>query len=150
MLNSESSVIKYEAKHLLHKWEGINEKIKGVFLSKIAVAANISDFDTGISNRDSNTLRVLNALEYPQVKFYSDKILISENVISFEGELDFHGVKIKKNIEANYFIKNSSINIEGNFPIQLTDFDIKLPSLMLVKMDNIANIKYKLIFEMNK
>jgi len=155
MLNSESSVIKYEAKHLLHKWEGINEKIKGVFLSKnnggkIAIAANISDFDTGISNRDSNTLRVLNALEYPQVKFYSDKILISENVISFEGELDFHGVKIKKNIEANYFIKNSSINIEGNFPIQLTDFDIKLPSLMLVKMDDIANIKYKLIFEMNK
>ena len=59
-------------------------------------------------------------------------------------------MEIKKNIEANYFIKNSSINIEGNFPIQLTDFDIKLPSLMLVKMDNIANIKYKLIFEMNK
>ena len=85
MLNSESSVIKYEAKHLLHKWEGINEKIKGVFLSKnnggkIAIAANISDFDTGISNRDSNTLRVLNALEYHKVKFYSDKILISENV----------------------------------------------------------------------
>ena len=85
-------------------------------------------------------LRVLGGLKYPQVKFYSDKILISENVIIFDGELDFHGVKIKKKFEANYFIKNNSINIEGSLPILLTNFNIDLPSLMLVKMDDMAKI----------
>ena len=83
MLDSDESSIEYQAKHLLHKWIGINNNVKGVFLlkeddSRIAIAANIADFDSGISNRDSNALRVLDAFNHPQVKFYSDQILISE------------------------------------------------------------------------
>ena len=54
MLIEDESFIQYSAKHLLHKWSGINNNIKGVFLqqndSKIAVSANIADFDSGISN----------------------------------------------------------------------------------------------------
>ena len=68
MLNSEQSVIEYTAKHVLHQWKGINKNVKGIFIkeenSQIAVSANISDFDSGISNRDSNAIRVLNALNY--------------------------------------------------------------------------------------
>ncbi|MDA9106975.1 hypothetical protein N9J98_02120 [Flavobacteriaceae bacterium] len=65
MLNSEKSSIEYNAKHLLHNWNAINKNVKGVFFidenkGKIAVSANIAEFDSGISNRDSNTLRVLN------------------------------------------------------------------------------------------
>ena len=45
MLDTEQSVIEYNAKHLLHAWSGINKNIKGVFLeqskSKIAISANI-------------------------------------------------------------------------------------------------------------
>ena len=152
MLIEDESFIQYSAKHLLHKWSGINNNIKGVFLqqndSKIAVSANIADFDSGISNRDSNSLRVLDAFKYPQVKFYSDQILITEEKIALSGELDFHGIKINKKFEAEYSVNKDSIEIEGNFSIVLTDFDIKLPSLMLVKMDDIANISYKLIFQM--
>ena len=79
----------------------MNEKIKGILVkdqndTRIAVSANISDFDTGNSNRDSNSLRVLNAFDYPQVRFYSDRIVIDEEKISFEGEIDFHGVQIEK------------------------------------------------------
>ena len=50
MLIEEESFIQYSAKHLLHKWSGVNNNIKGVFLqqstSKIAVSANIADFVT--------------------------------------------------------------------------------------------------------
>ena len=153
MIDTEKSFIEYQAKHLLHQWKGINKNIKGEFFlkdkdSKIAVAANIADFDSGISNRDSNSLRVLDAFKYPQVKFYSDQILITEEKIALSGELDFHGIKINKKFEAEYSVNKDSIEIEGNFSIVLTDFDIKLPSLMLVKMDDIANISYKLIFQM--
>ena len=42
---------------------------------------------------------------------------------------------------------SENISIEGSFSIVLTDFDIKLPSLMLVKMEDFADIKFKLIFE---
>tara|TARA_B100000780_G_scaffold86238_1_gene59267 strand:- start:327 stop:878 length:552 start_codon:yes stop_codon:yes gene_type:complete len=154
MLNTKKSSVEYNAKHLLHKWNGKNNNVKGVVYFdnnevKIAVAANIADFDSGISNRDSNALRVLNAFKHPQVRFYSDKILISDNTISFDGELDFHGIKIKKKLEASYIITEKTITIEGGFSIVLTDFNIKLPSLMLVKMDDLADISYKLIFDKN-
>ena len=151
MLIEDESFIQYSAKHLLHKWSGINNNIKGVFLqqndSKIAVSANIADFDSGISNRDSNALRVLNALNYPQVKFYSADISISSDKITFNGELDFHGKKIQKSFDGTYLNTNDKLTIEGEFSVVLTDFDIKLPSLMLVKMDDFADIEFKLIFE---
>ena len=151
MLIEDESFIQYSAKHLLHKWNGINNNIKGIFLqqneSKIAVSANIADFDSGISNRDSNMLRVLNALNYPQVKFYSSDIRINPDKIIFNGELDLHGKKTKKSFEGTYINTNDKLIIEGEFSVVLTDFDIKLPSLMLVKMDDFADVKFKLIFE---
>lgn len=152
MLNTEKSFIEYESKHFLHEWTGKNNKIKGVIFinneeGKIALVANIVDFDSGISNRDSNALRVLDAFKHPQVRFYSDQIIISDNTISFDGELEFHGIKVNKRLDASYFEEVKTINIEGNFSIVLTDFDIKLPSLMLKKIDDFAKISYKLIFE---
>tara|TARA_B110000977_G_scaffold164420_1_gene210947 strand:+ start:5096 stop:5632 length:537 start_codon:yes stop_codon:yes gene_type:complete len=150
MLDSKESVIEYNAKHLLHAWSGINNDVKGVFLeefkSKIAVSANIADFDSGISNRDSNAIRVLNALNFPNVKFFSDDILISSDSIELNGELDFHGKKINKTVRASFTIENNNLIIDGSFSIVLTDFDIKLPSLMLVKMEDLAKINFKLIF----
>lgn len=152
MLNTKKSSIEYNAKHLLHNWNGKNNNVKGVVFFdndgvKIAIAANIAEFDSGISNRDSNALRVLDAFKHPQVRFYSDQILISENTINFEGELEFHGIKVNKKLEASYIITEKTINIEGSFPVVLTDFNIKLPSLMLVKMNDLADISYKLVFE---
>jgi len=151
MLDSKESVIEYNAKHLLHAWSGINNDVKGVFLedskSKIAISANIADFDSGISNRDSNTIRVLNALNFPSVKFFSNEILISSDTIELNGELDFHGKKINKIVNASYIKGIDNLTIEGDFSIVLTDFEIKLPSLMLVKMDDLAKINFKLIFK---
>jgi len=151
MLEIKESFIEYNAKHLLHAWSGINNDVKGIFLeqskSKIAISANIADFDSGISNRDSNAIRVLNALNFPSVKFFSDEILVSSNSVEFNGELDFYGKKINKIVNASYINDNDTIIIEGNFSIILTDFDIKLPSLMLVKMDDLAKINFKLIFK---
>ena len=152
LLNSELSYIEYEAKHPLHAWTGLNKKIKGILVkdqndTRIAVSANISDFDTGNSNRDSNSLRVLNAFDHPQVRFYSDRIVIDEEKISFEGEIDFHGVQIEKSVDADFKIEKNKIEIDGSFSIVITDFDIKLPSLMLVKMDDVAKINFKLIFQ---
>ena len=151
MIIEDESFIQYSAKHLLHNWTGINNSIKGVFLqqndSKIAVSANIADFDSGISNRDSNAIRVLNALSFPSVKFFSDKIIVSSNIIEFNGELDFHGKQVNKIFTASFNKENDILIVEGNFSIILTDFDIKLPSLMLVKMDDLAKINFKLIFK---
>ena len=79
MLKADQSYIKYDAKHVLHAWEGINENIKGVIvkgkeIEKIAIAAQVVDFDSGNASRDAHSLEVLEALKFPTIKFYSEKI----------------------------------------------------------------------------
>jgi hypothetical protein len=69
------------------------------------------------------------------------------NISSCINTIDFHGIKIRKKLEASYVYKEKTVNIEGVFSIVLTDFNIKLPSLMLVKMDDFADLSYKLVFE---
>ena len=72
MLDKEKSNIKYSAKHVLHAWEGINNDVSGVAvynesISKIALAAQVIDFDSGNSGRDSHSLEVLEALKFPNI-----------------------------------------------------------------------------------
>ena len=58
---------------------GVNDNVSGVIIydneiSKIAIAAKVVDFDSGNSGRDSHSLEVLEALKFPNIKFYSDDI----------------------------------------------------------------------------
>ena len=150
LLITDQSVIKYQAKHLLHQWEGVNNNIEGYLNindNKINVSTDIADFDSGMSGRDSKTIKILNALEFPKVKFNSSNIIFTENNISFDGELDFSGVKINKKIDGNYYYENNKLFMNGSFSVILTDFKIKLPSLMFVKMDDLATISYNLVFK---
>ena len=61
MLDKDESYIKYDAKHVLHAWVGINQNIKGVIvkdkkIEKIDIAAQVVDFDSGNSGRDAHSL----------------------------------------------------------------------------------------------
>ena len=94
MINNENSTINYDAKHVLHAWEGINDNVSGVIIydneiSKIAIAAKVVDFDSGNSGRDSHSLEVLEALKFPNIKFYSDDIETEGNAITFNGVKSF-------------------------------------------------------------
>ena len=96
MIDSEKSSLKYDAKHFLHAWSGVNNNIKGVVvydknISKIAVAAEIVDFDSGNSNRDAHSLEVLEALKFPMIKFYSEEIKVVDESLIMNGKLEFHG-----------------------------------------------------------
>ena len=98
MLKTEQSYIKYDAKHVLHAWEGVNKNIKGVIvkneeIEKIAIAAQVVDFDSGNAGRDAHSLEVLEALKYPSIRFYSEKIKTQGDVLIFDGEVEFHGQK---------------------------------------------------------
>ena len=72
MLKADQSYIKYDAKHVLHAWEGINENIKGVIvkdqvIEKIAIAAQVVDFDSGNAGRDAHSLESWRRLNFQQL-----------------------------------------------------------------------------------
>ena len=73
MLDTEKSSIVYYAKHPAHKWSGVNNSPKGVIEidnntpNRIAVKANLADFDSKSANRDANALRIFNAMLFSSV-----------------------------------------------------------------------------------
>ena len=152
MINAEESNINYSAKHVLHAWEGVNDNIKGVIIydgsvSTIAIAAKVVDFDSGNSGRDSHSLEVLEALKFPNIKFYSDKVNSEGNAIIFEGEIEFHGEKKPIKVLASVQESDENIKIDGKFQIIPTEFSVKLPSFMLIEMEDYLNISFSLQFD---
>ena len=85
-VNTNESYIKYEGDHLLHSWEGTNDKVNGLAvldansksLQKLAILLYVRDFDSQNSGRDAHALEVLEALKYPEIKFYSESIKIED------------------------------------------------------------------------
>ena len=153
VLNSENSFITYEASHFLHDWSGTNQNVKGLLIrnqdifQKIAIAMYVRDFDSKNSNRDNNALEILEVLQFPKIKFFSEEIEWKDNEVKFGGELNFHGIELRKNITAKVNLKQNNLLLEGSFDLMLSDFKVPLPSFMLRKMKDEIIIKYQLYFK---
>ena len=151
-LDTKNSFINYDAAHFLHAWSGINKSIKGIItinnkeFQKIAIAMLVRDFDSKNSNRDNNALEVLEVLKFPKIEFFSNEMEMNNNKLIINGEMNFHGIGIKKLIEADTDFKNNKLILSGNFKLILSDFSINRPSFMMKKMDDLIEISYKLHF----
>ena len=153
VLNSENSFITYEASHFLHDWSGTNQNVQGLLIrnqdifQKIAIAMYVRDFDSKNSNRDNNALEILEVLQFPKIEFFSEEIEWKDNEVKFGGELNFHGIELRKNITAKVNLKQNNLLLEGSFDLMLSDFEVPLPSFMLRKMKDEIIIKYQLYFK---
>ncbi|MEK9609087.1 MAG: YceI family protein [Flavobacteriaceae bacterium] len=156
MLDSENSFITYEASHFLHNWSGTNDDVKGVLVEqegsfqKIAIAMYIRDFDSKNDNRDNNALEILEVLKFPKIEFFSEKITTATDSLSFNGELNFHGIKSNKTILASATANENKFVLKGAFKMILSEFEVPLPSFMLRKMEDEIAVKYTLQFKKPK
>jgi len=154
-IQTEESSVKYKGDHLLHSWEGINNNVNGIAIlnpksnkiGKIAILIYVRDFDSGNPGRDAHSLEVLEALKYPEIRFYSQSINIVEDKVNLKGTFNFHGIKIEKELMGNLNRKNEIWEITGNFKLVPTDFGIKLPSFLSVKMENLLDINYSIVLK---
>ena len=153
-IDKNSSEIIYSGKHFLHAWSGKNKKINGLLfidqasneVNKIAVLLYVNDFNSGNSNRDSHSLEVLNALKFPEIRFYSENIISDNDSITFKGNLEFHGKTVSKDILTAVNRKDNKIQLEGNFKISLNEFGIKAPSFMLAEIEDLIDLSFSLEF----
>ncbi len=154
-IDSEVSFITYKGYHLLHSWEGINNNVNGIAIpnlsddriEKLAILIYARDFYSDNSGRDAHALEVLEVLNYPEIRFYSEAIKILDNKVNIKGTFDFHGVKIDKEFSANLKTEISTWEFSGNFKLTPTDFKIELPSFLSIKMKNILDIKYSIVLK---
>ena len=155
---NENSVISYSAAHILHPWEGINKNILGVAvvdsvnntINKMAILVYVKDFDSNNSSRDAHALEVLEALQFPQVRFFSEKISVNNEQVNLEGTLDFHGEKAPLEIvgKVNWFDKKLELSGTGSgttcdviTSVGTIDICSKLVLIKPIKKPNKANVK---------
>ena len=151
-VDSEKSFINYTGKHFLHKWSAENKNISGIIqiddetISNIGIVAKVSDFKSGNSSLDSNSYRVLEALKFPNIIFKSISVNSKNGLSNIEGLIEFHG--IEKDIDVNVELTkiDNTTQINGEFILNLSDFSIDRPSLLLRKIDDEIKIKFILFF----
>tara|TARA_B100000989_G_scaffold56771_1_gene38422 strand:- start:1147 stop:1671 length:525 start_codon:yes stop_codon:yes gene_type:complete len=152
-VDSEKSFINYTGKHFLHKWSAENKNISGLIqienesISNIGIVAKVSDFKSGNSSLDSNSLRVLEALQFPNVIFKSTLVNQEDGQIIFEGEMNFHGIEKDFTISAEVTHRNEITQLSGKFIVSLTDFLIERPSLLTRKINDEINLEFELFFK---
>jgi len=152
-VDTNKSSITYKGNHVLHSWEGINNKVYGLgvpdseleSLDKLAILIYVRDFDSNNSGRDAHALEILDAIKFPEIKFYSDKIKITNSKAYLYGSFDFHGIKINKELKADLKSKETTLELNGNFNIKPSDFKIKLPSFLSIKIDDLLKINYTIV-----
>ena len=151
-VDSERSSISYNGKHFLHKWSAENKNISGLIqiedesISNIGIVAKVSDFKSGNSSLDSNSLRVLDALQFPNVIFKSTAVNQEDGQIIFEGLMNFHGIEKEFSILAEVTQLNEVTQLSGEFIVSLTDFLVARPSLLTRKIDDEINMEFNLYF----
>ena len=153
-LNTDKSFISYDGKHFLHSWSGKNEKIRGVIIEntgeekfeQIALAMFVKDFDSRNGNRDSNMLELLEVINFPKIEYYSNKISLIKDKISFSGNLNFHGIPKDLNIGSEIKKTDTKIILSGEFKVSLVDHNVQLPTFMMKSIEKDVLIKYQLLF----
>mgnify|MGYP006221833907 FL=1 len=150
--DSERSSISYTGNHFLHKWSAVNKNISGLIqiedesISNIGIVLKVSDFKSGNSSLDSNSLRVLDALQFPNVIFKSADVKQENGEIIFEGTLNFHGIEKDFKILAEVTQLDGITKLFGKFSVSLTEFLVKRPSLLTRKIDDEINLEFDLYF----
>lgn len=151
-IDSNSSFIKYSGNHFLHNWDAQNDEISGLLniengtIDNVGVIAKVKDFNSGNSSLDSNAMRVVEALKYPNVIFRSSLIEQNDDRVYLEGVLEFHGIKQNLKVEGEIESLEDHIKINMDFIIKLSDFEIKRPSLLLRKVEDEILVEINLNF----
>ena len=151
-IDTTKSSISYSGNHFLHKWSAENNNLSGLIkidnenILNIGVVAKVADFKSGNSSLDSNSYRVLEALKFPNIIFKSLSVTSINGLSNIKGLIEFHG--IEKNIDVNVELTTieNTTQMNGEFTLNLSDFSIDRPSLLLRKIDNEIKIEFILFF----
>ena len=131
----------------------INGKAAGdQFSGKLALSGNqatgtvslkMASFDTGIELRNNHLKdNYLEAGKFPVSSFELKSTQLDDKGNGkFKGLLDLHGQK--KEIEGELLLQRSgkSAKLEFSFPVELSDFQIPIPSFAGVKVDSRVEVK---------
>ena len=148
-----NSEIRYHGIHPLHEWTGISTSASGKVnydqstnLGSITVSVPLNSFDSRVYARDSNMLTYTEAIDFPLVTFKSDNASIKQDSLYVNGRLTFHGITRDISVVAS-ITRQNGFQVNGEFSINLSDYNVQRPTLLFIKIDDKIRIDYEFIIK---
>lgn len=164
---SATNEVKFISDAPIENFEGITNQIDGYlyfedgdFLknSQFYFEVDLNSLDTGIGLRNRHMREnYLHTDKYP-ITYYKGKIIKSDTVtenefkIVTDGTIFIHGVEQPLTVEVTMVNKHKRFNIKCQFNVKLSDFNIKIPSIMFYKINETMDLRlnfYIYLFEKN-
>ena len=151
-IDKTKSSICYTGSHPFHDWKGTTSQIKIITDCDIVnsdcgatISVPVMSFISGNDNRDSNMLFYVDGFSFPIVKISFPHLNISnllsqEKTVNFDGEIDFHGLKVIEEIPLFITKEMNTVFISSEFSIKLDSFAVNRPSLLMVPINNEVKI----------
>jgi polyisoprenoid-binding protein YceI len=157
----EGNLIRFESKAPLETVVGKTDRVSGI------VSFDPEDLSAGVSARvevDAASLKTGNKIrdghmrnnyletdQFPVISFVMDSAPLSgalpENGTyrgDVEGDFTCHGVTRKITVPVTVTRSGDEILMEGNFEVKLSDYDIKRPKFLIMKLDEVQRITVKI------
>ena len=143
--------------HPMHSWDGVCKEVEGIIqyddqskqITKVAIVAKVSSFNSKNSNRDSHMMEVTEAIKYPTVSFVSSSVKDNVNSVEVSGSITFHGVTKQISFTAKEETGSNKKVVSGQFVLLLEDFKIERPSMMMMKTENEMKLNFSVEFSLN-
>jgi polyisoprenoid-binding protein YceI len=149
-IKGESSLT-YVLRHPMHLIKGVNRDFEctvdlteDTVSSVIRVSSRVGDFDSGNSSRDSHALEAVEAMKFPRVTFASRTVRRDSAGYTVAGDLTFHGVTRPVEMRVVPGEAKDRITIKGAFTIKLSDYGVKPPGVLFVKIKDDMTLRFDL------
>ncbi len=140
----------------LFTFTGVSDHLVG----KISLADGTVDFyldlttlETGIGKRDKDMRETLEMDEYPFAGFYGtlvspfDPASGAVQPARVRGEFTLHGVTRPVEIDGTLQMTDAGLNVQAAWELNLKDYDIEPPSLLILKVDETQEIRIEAVLE---
>lgn len=130
-------------------WEKANIMNNNKFYLEVPLAT----LDTGIGLRNRHMRRhSLETDKYPFAK-YEGNISAADTVnadtlnLVLNGTFSIHGFQNKHKVNVNAIAVNDGYVTRAEFQIKLTDYNIKIPDIMIMKVEEIIDVEVRIYFQ---
>jgi len=114
----------------------------------VKVSIPVSSLQSGEKGLDKNMRKALKADANPDIVFsmIRYKVDLPGSKLLASGTLTIAGEKKEISIEAPFRLQDGRLVIDGQYPLLMTDYGVKPPTLMLgaIKVDNRVAVKFHL------
>ena len=153
--------VKFVSNAPVESFEGVTENIDGYVLwegekltqnSEIYFEADLASLDTGIGLRNRHMREnYLETDRYPYATFMGHVVKADmgedSTIVKPKGSMTIHGVSRDIEVKGVVAVQDDLYNLQARFNVALSDYNIKIPKLMFLKIDEnmkiIININMK-------